>query len=133
MRQGQDISRVLVHVVSAALIEVATLHKERSMSFLNNLFGGHHDGRHGGHHQHDHHDEHYDRGYGYRAPTNAYGNPVSAPPTGVVCPSCRATNGVGARFCQQCGTSLVPKVCKQCGSTVQAGAKFCAQCGQTIA
>ncbi|MBL0644127.1 zinc ribbon domain-containing protein [Aeromonas veronii] len=34
------------------------------------------------------------------------------------------------RFCQQCGTSLVPSACAQCGTTLQPGAKFCAQCGK---
>ncbi|EEZ6870470.1 zinc-ribbon domain-containing protein, partial [Escherichia coli] len=35
-----------------------------------------------------------------------------------------------ARFCQQCGTSLVPSACAQCGTTLQPGTKFCAQCGK---
>uniref|UniRef100_UPI000E3CC04E double zinc ribbon domain-containing protein n=1 Tax=Klebsiella variicola TaxID=244366 RepID=UPI000E3CC04E len=34
------------------------------------------------------------------------------------------------RFCQQCGTSLVPSACAQCGTTLQPGTKFCAQCGK---
>nr|WP_296339802.1 zinc ribbon domain-containing protein [uncultured Acidovorax sp.] len=48
----------------------------------------------------------------------------------MACPSCRAANTPGARFCQQCGTSLTPSACAQCGTTLQPGAKFCAQCGR---
>jgi RNA polymerase subunit RPABC4/transcription elongation factor Spt4 len=49
---------------------------------------------------------------------------------GSACPACRAVNGPGARFCQQCGGSMQPAACRQCGTAMQAGAKFCAQCGQ---
>ncbi|MBJ2331280.1 MULTISPECIES: double zinc ribbon domain-containing protein [Dickeya] len=48
------------------------------------------------------------------------------------CPNCRSLNAATARFCQQCGSSLVPAACPQCGTSVQAGAKFCGQCGNTI-
>ena len=63
------------------------------MGILDRLFSGH-GGGHGG---------------GYGVPPGGYGNvpPPSAGGT-VACPSCRAINAVGARFCQQCGTSLTP-------------------------
>ena len=91
------------------------------MGILDRLFSGHGDGHGGGH------------GGGYGVPPGGYGNvpPPSAGGT-VACPSCRAINAVGARFCQQCGTSLTPSVCAQCGTTLQAGAKFCGQCGKTV-
>ncbi|MHB1248974.1 MAG: zinc-ribbon domain-containing protein [Polaromonas sp.] len=52
---------------------------------------------------------------------------------GTNCPSCGALNAAGARFCQQCGTSMSPPRCAQCGATMQAGAKFCGQCGKVAA
>ncbi len=33
----------------------------------------------------------------------APGGPTSAPPSGLACPHCGATNADSARFCQQCG------------------------------
>ncbi|MBC41855.1 MAG: hypothetical protein CML19_06440 [Pusillimonas sp.] len=48
----------------------------------------------------------------------------------VACPTCRAPNAPGARFCQQCGGSLIATACTQCGTAVPHGAKFCAQCGK---
>ena len=68
-------------------------------------------------------DGYYGGGYGNGAPPSG-GN------GGIGCPSCKTLNAPGARFCQQCGMSLVPAVCKQCGALLQAGAKFCGQCGQ---
>ncbi|MBX9794123.1 MAG: zinc ribbon domain-containing protein [Burkholderiaceae bacterium] len=97
------------------------------MGILDRLLGGH---RGGGHHGGGHH------GGGYGAPpAGGYGNPSPAPPpvvNGVSCPSCRSINSPGARFCQQCGTSMAPAACAQCGTTLQAGARFCAQCGKTV-
>ncbi|EPK3140290.1 double zinc ribbon domain-containing protein, partial [Enterobacter cloacae] len=64
-------------------------------------------------------------GYGSGGPpAGGWGN------GGLACPNCKASNAPGARFCQQCGTSLVPSACAQCGTTLQPGAKFCAQCGK---
>lgn len=79
---------------------------------LGGEFGGGHHGRrssHGGHH-----------GYRDQAP---------AALNGVGCPNCRTLNAQGARFCQQCGTSLAPNSCKQCNAQLQPGTKFCGQCG----
>ncbi|WP_407681303.1 double zinc ribbon domain-containing protein [Pseudogulbenkiania subflava] len=42
-------------------------------------------------------------------------------------------NAVGSRFCQQCGTPLIPAACHQCGTALQAGARFCGQCGKAAA
>ncbi|WP_226858713.1 zinc ribbon domain-containing protein [Diaphorobacter aerolatus] len=48
---------------------------------------------------------------------------------GISCKNCGASVQQGARFCQQCGTSVVPTVCAQCQTPLQPGAKFCNQCG----
>ncbi|MFO1303016.1 MAG: zinc-ribbon domain-containing protein [Burkholderiales bacterium] len=84
------------------------------------LGGGHHgQGGHGGH----------GGGHGRRDwPDQNYGNPP--PSSGVACPSCRAANSPSARFCQQCGASMVSPTCQQCGAGLQAGSKFCSQCGK---
>ncbi|MDA8258404.1 MAG: zinc-ribbon domain-containing protein, partial [Betaproteobacteria bacterium] len=41
-----------------------------------------------------------------------------------------SANASGARFCQQCGTSLLAGKCSGCGAELSAGTKFCAQCGK---
>nr|WP_258875772.1 zinc ribbon domain-containing protein [Paraburkholderia sp. BL27I4N3] len=48
---------------------------------------------------------------------------------GASCPQCRTANAQGARFCQQCGTSLMPATCGACRASIAPGAKFCQQCG----
>lgn len=50
---------------------------------------------------------------------------------GIGCPNCRVLNAPGARFCQQCGMSLVPVACTQCGASLQASTKF-GQCGKSV-
>lgn len=89
------------------------------MGMLERLFGGHGGARHGG----GHHGSQGGYGYGRDAPP--------PPPGGSACPACRAVNAAGARFCQQCGTSMLPAACRQCGTAMALGAKFCAQCGQS--
>lgn len=84
------------------------------MGFLDKLLGLHH-GR-------------GKSGYGHHGSGQSY-----AEPTGRVgCPTCGEGNDVRARFCQQCGTSMlpVPRSCQKCGHPQQPGSKFCAQCGQ---
>ncbi|WP_435889073.1 double zinc ribbon domain-containing protein [Variovorax boronicumulans] len=88
---------------------------------LERLFGGHGGSRHGG--GGGHHGSQGGHGYGRDAPP--------LPPGGSACPACRAVNAAGARFCQQCGTSMLPAACRQCGTALAPGAKFCAQCGQS--
>jgi len=97
------------------------------MSFLGKLLsgmsGGHHGGGHGG------------GRHGYR--DDAYRNPtppsVPAPPSGagISCPACSAPNLQGARFCAQCGKSLIPGNCDSCKASLVAGAKFCPNCGKS--
>ncbi|HYC56776.1 MAG TPA: adenylate/guanylate cyclase domain-containing protein [Candidatus Binatia bacterium] len=48
------------------------------------------------------------------------------------CPHCQHENQEGARFCQECGTSLTPD-CTSCGARLPAGAKFCIECGTRVA
>ncbi|WP_315970475.1 zinc ribbon domain-containing protein [Variovorax sp. PAMC26660] len=100
--------------------------REKHMGMLERLFGGHGGGRHGG-------------GGGHHGSSGGYGGYGNgAPPAngggdggGGACPACRTANAPGARFCQQCGTSMLPAACGKCGTTMQAGAKFCGQCGQS--
>lgn len=119
------------------------------MGFLEKLLGGHHGGsRHGGHHGDDHQGgyrkDNHGWGHGSGNPggcdNNGFGKGVS--PGGndgratagnmgsVACPNCPTQNASGARFCQQCGASLIPAKCTQCGATVQSNSKFCGQCGK---
>jgi membrane protease subunit (stomatin/prohibitin family) len=48
---------------------------------------------------------------------------------GKVCPKCNAQNVAAAKFCNECGASLMPIACPKCGHIPQAGAKFCIECG----
>jgi hypothetical protein len=51
----------------------------------------------------------------------------------VHCPKCGAEAKAGAKFCDECGSSLVQRTeCPKCGAKLAAGAKFCAECGQKI-
>ena len=43
------------------------------------------------------------------------------------CPRCQHENQAGAKFCQECGTSLARK-CANCGWRLSPAAKFCPEC-----
>ncbi|WP_071603806.1 double zinc ribbon domain-containing protein [Dickeya zeae] len=92
------------------------------MGIFDKLLGGHHGQSHHGHHRSDHHADHH----------HSHNTPPAGNQNGMSCPQCRSLNAPNARFCQQCGVSLLPAACPQCGTSVQAGAKFCAQCGNTL-
>src|SRR5499425_3466573 len=47
------------------------------------------------------------------------------------CPSCRADNPAGSRFCDQCGTPL-PAACRSCGATLRPESRFCGTCGAPV-
>jgi class 3 adenylate cyclase/tetratricopeptide (TPR) repeat protein len=47
------------------------------------------------------------------------------------CPNCTKPNPDDARFCMNCGTSLVHS-CSNCGTELPAGANFCLNCGQKV-
>ena len=47
------------------------------------------------------------------------------------CPSCAKENDGDAKFCDECGFSLLERVC-ECGAKLPAGAKFCYECGRKI-
>jgi class 3 adenylate cyclase/tetratricopeptide (TPR) repeat protein len=49
----------------------------------------------------------------------------------MLCSSCGAENGPGAKFCSECGSPLA-RNCPNCGSVVQSSAKFCSECGTTL-
>ena len=49
----------------------------------------------------------------------------------MVCPSCSAENRDGAKFCNECGTSLTAG-CPQCGADARPGQRFCDECGTAL-
>ena len=69
----------------------------------------------------------------YQAPPAPAPAPVSAPAT-VACPSCGAAVTANSKFCNECGSKLVPSkpVCPQCGAEQNVGARFCSECGTPL-
>ena len=65
----------------------------------------------------------------------AQGAPPAAPSAGVACPACHVENPAGAKFCQDCGTALAPRIahCTNCGNELTPNAKFCPGCGTPTA
>lgn len=55
-----------------------------------------------------------------------------APAAVLSCPSCRADNAPGARFCSSCGKPLGALKCSKCQAELAAGARFCSSCGEKI-
>ena len=49
----------------------------------------------------------------------------------MTCTSCGSENDSGARFCNECGSSLQAG-CPSCGAVNRPGAKFCNECGHTL-
>ena len=49
----------------------------------------------------------------------------------VVCPACGAAVSPNAKFCPECGKSLL-RACPACGAALSANAKFCPECGQKL-
>ncbi|WP_371134222.1 zinc ribbon domain-containing protein [Polaromonas sp.] len=100
------------------------------MGFLDKLLqsmgGGHHGSSRSGHGSG--HGSGRGDGYGYPPPpAPPYTAPSGGGPT---CPSCSAANIPGARFCAQCGKSVIPGICSNCNTPLVAGAKFCPNCGK---
>jgi ribosomal protein L40E len=94
------------------------------MGFFERLLGGHYGKRH--HRDSDFHDSDFRHGRrGAGVPVQSVANSI--------CPSCRAANVSGARFCHQCGTSMVTTACPQCSAPLVASAKFCGECGRAQA
>ena len=51
----------------------------------------------------------------------------------VRCPICNAQNAQNAKFCLNCGASMVTGLtCQKCGRTVKPDAKFCPECGEKV-
>jgi class 3 adenylate cyclase/tetratricopeptide (TPR) repeat protein len=49
----------------------------------------------------------------------------------MICPSCRAENRAGRKFCAQCGT-LLATACPACGAPNEPGERFCGECGAAL-
>ena len=48
----------------------------------------------------------------------------------MICPSCKKTMAIGAKFCHECGAPApVAKPCTSCGRKIAPGKKFCPKCG----
>src|SRR3954470_438479 len=47
------------------------------------------------------------------------------------CPRCKYENGLGAKFCLECGARLGLR-CAACGTELPAVAKFCSDCGTPV-
>jgi class 3 adenylate cyclase/tetratricopeptide (TPR) repeat protein len=48
------------------------------------------------------------------------------------CPKCEHENTAEARFCENCGASLLQGCCANCGAPVSQRAKFCSECGHPL-
>ena len=52
-----------------------------------------------------------------------------------ICPSCKAENAQGVRFCNYCGSPMTaprPTKCPGCGKENPPGTKFCGECGTKL-
>src|ERR1700747_3570093 len=47
------------------------------------------------------------------------------------CPNCSAENPQGAKFCNECASSMMAK-CARCGASNQPGAKYCSECAAPL-
>ena len=47
------------------------------------------------------------------------------------CSHCSADVPAAARFCQECGKSVVARSCPSCGASVESG-RFCNECGSPL-
>jgi len=110
------------------------------MGFLEKLLGGGHNQGHGSKHGrsrgNSHGGHHGEAQYHQEVPRaldSGWGTSGTASPLGVAtllpCINCSAPNDAAARFCQQCGQSLLITKCVGCNSTLKPEAKFCDQCG----
>src|SRR5262249_60095491 len=71
-----------------------------------------------------------------RSPASATGSSSPghgkyAPPTTMLCPSCRAENQDGKKFCTECGSPLA-RACSSCGAAIEGSEKFCGECGSAL-
>ncbi len=63
-------------------------------------------------------------------PTEAAAS-TPAPPSTLPCPQCQSENRADAKFCLNCGKTLIES-CPKCRKSIRAGAKFCDACGTNI-
>ncbi len=59
--------------------------------------------------------------------------PAATSGAAVACPKCGTANPVGAKFCNNCGSTLGSTVkCSNCGQDNPLGSKFCNNCGNKL-
>lgn len=51
--------------------------------------------------------------------------------TSLICPSCESENAADAKFCNECGHSLI-LTCRHCNHVNEADSKYCDQCGTKL-
>lgn len=95
---------------------------------LGNLMGGQREDHHGGY-QSSRHGGSKHGGYGGYQNHPQVGSPSGGNP-GNPCPKCGSANANEARYCNQCGTSLLAIKCSGCGAELSPGTKFCDKCGK---
>lgn len=61
----------------------------------------------------------------------AYLNDTSLTPSVLRCPKCLSSNAESAKFCDQCGTSLV-RTCSRCGAENPPETTYCEKCGARL-
>jgi len=104
------------------------------MDFLEDLFdlGGHKrkkygDGHYDKHNDHEHHDEYYED------ENHNHERYESQSRQGAFCPRCSTQVMQGAKFCQNCGTTLnMASNCSKCGLKITSNASFCPECGNKL-
>ncbi len=81
-----------------------------------------------------------DTGYGVVTMAQSVGRGMNSATNGdglfasvtLLCKRCDASNPTDARFCNQCGTSLLNQNCPECGAIITPTSRFCNQCGKLV-
>lgn len=102
------------------------------MGFFEKLLQGMSGGHQGGHHRGQGNYPGGDHGWGQNYPSNSGQPSGGVAAGGPSCPKCGIVPNPGARFCAQCGTTLLPGACAACNASLAPGVKFCPNCGKAL-